>query len=41
MGFEEKKLSEEEKWKIIEESREKIKAQNELCEKFVEFFFTL
>jgi len=37
----EKKLSEEEKWRIIEESREKIKAQNELCEKFVEFFFTL
>ncbi|MBO8179474.1 MAG: gamma-glutamyl-gamma-aminobutyrate hydrolase family protein [Archaeoglobus sp.] len=37
----EKTLSEDEKRKIIEESREKIKAHNELCKKFVEFFFTL
>jgi len=37
----EKTLSEDEKRKIIEESREKVKAQNKLCERFVEFFFTL
>ncbi|AIG98156.1 type 1 glutamine amidotransferase [Archaeoglobus fulgidus] len=36
-----KTLSEEEKKRIVEESREKIKAHNELCEKFVEFFLTL
>ncbi len=40
-GFDEKALSEDEKRKIIGESRGKIKAQNEFCKKFVESFFTL
>ncbi len=37
----EKTLGEEEKKKIIEESKRKIEDHNRLCEKFVDFFFTL